>query len=367
MGDIVESLRQQQWTVGMTGDGVNDAPALKRADCGIAVEGATDAARAAADIVLTTPGLSTIVTAIILARQIFQRMRNYIIYRVACTLQLVCFFFFAVILIEQPKAWTIEKVPHKDYFMIPVFALVLITVLNDGTIISIAYDNVEPSATPERWELPKVFMVSLVLGAVACIGSMIMIWSASMQPDGHGFLHDWFNLPAITYAELQALMYLKISISDFLTVFSARTKGPFFNRMPNTLLLCAACGSLLISTLLAKYWPFGEMEGISWSWVGIVWLYCLVWWIVQDCCKILTYKALESFKNRALCGDKEDANAIMSQRSASYEDVRRKSDRRRQSHQESVRDSQRSFGSERTQSFLTENERRRSSNTKFIT
>ena len=94
---IVEALRQQGMLVGMTGDGVNDAPALKRADVGIAVQGATSAAQAAADIVLTESGLSTIVTAIVTSRKIFQRMKNFVIYRVACTEQLLFFFFISCV------------------------------------------------------------------------------------------------------------------------------------------------------------------------------------------------------------------------------------------------------------------------------
>ena len=206
---IVEALKQRGWQCGMTGDGVNDAPALKVANIGIAVEGATDAAQAASDIVLTQPGLSTIVDAIILARQIFQRLRNYVIYRIACTIQLLLFFFIGVVLIEvacpsckymgmSPSCMTTaEKTPepqilhgdmahfgepcesdpshncaltstlcHKQ-FMLPVIAIVLITILNDGTIISIAYDTVLPSPRPEHWRLPEVFLVSTLLGAVA--------------------------------------------------------------------------------------------------------------------------------------------------------------------------------------------------------
>jgi len=325
--DIVESLRQAQWTVGMTGDGVNDAPALKRADCGIAVQGATDAARAAADIVLTHEGLSTIITAIVLARQIFQRMRNYIIYRVACTIQLVCFFFFAVLLINHfPNEWHKHHYPNgthtddpnqswdywddvegpKSYFMLPVFSLVLITILNDGTIISIAYDNVEPSAKPEKWHLHHVFLVSLVLGSVACVGSLVMIWQGTLQPDGKSFLMDSWLGPFLAntgvlhnklrFDELQAVLYLKISISDFLTVFSARTRGPFWNRRPGNLLLGCACFSLGISTLLGAYWPFGEMRGIPWSYVLVIWVYCIVWWLIQDGCKVITYILLERYQ-----------------------------------------------------------------------
>lgn len=137
----------------MTGDGVNDAVALKKADCGIAVNGSTEAAIAAADIKLGDDGLSTIITAIETARMIFQRMRNYCIYRVACTIQLLMFFFIAIMCF-QPKTYPYdhgEITEVAEFFCLPVMAIVIITILNDGCILSIAYDNVEPSNEPERW------------------------------------------------------------------------------------------------------------------------------------------------------------------------------------------------------------------------
>ena len=149
---IVERIRQQGHVTGMTGDGVNDAPALKRADVGIAVAGATDAARAASDLVLTNEGLSVIIDAIFESRKIFQRMRNYIIYRIACTIQLLFFFFFAVLTVEPDGPYFYARnypfdasgrvatgpraLEHAGEFTLPVISLVIITILNDGCMVS---------------------------------------------------------------------------------------------------------------------------------------------------------------------------------------------------------------------------------------
>jgi H+-transporting ATPase len=287
---IVEALRQQGYLVGMTGDGVNDAPALKRSDVGIAVQGATSAAQAAADIVLTQPGLSTIVTAIVTSRKIFQRMKNFVIYRVACTEQLL-FFFFISCIFYHPNEYNAD---WPSYFAIPVIALVTITILNDGTIISVAYDHVDASIKPEKWDLNILYIVSSAIGMVALIGSIVLLELSldSQSPDG---LWRSMGLPVMTYGEIQTLMYLKISLSDYFSVFNSRTKGWMWSRMPSIVLVGAFILATTCSTFLAVYWPFGNgMQGIEWDLAVYCWLYVIMWAFIQDAAKIVTYKVLQS-------------------------------------------------------------------------
>lgn len=310
---IVQTLREMGFKTGMTGDGVNDAPALKRADVGIAVAGATDAARAASDIVLTEEGLSTIVEGIIISRCIFQRMKNFITYRIAATLQLLIFFFIAVLALKpqqfMPDNWQeLDEFDGKSwpsYFKLPVLMLMLITLLNDGTLISIGYDNVIPSKYPNVWNLPVLFLVASLLAGVALLSSLLLLYWCldSYNPSGTLTLLGMGNM---SYGEITTTMYLKVSISDFLTLFSSRTHDGFFwSSKPSPILLIAACFSLALSTFLACFWPKSEVDdqdviGLAYdaqhpAFAFYVWIYCVIWWFIQDGLKVLLYWWMEKY------------------------------------------------------------------------
>ncbi len=261
---IVEDLQKRGHIVGMTGDGVNDAPALKKADCGIAVSGATDAARAAADIVLMTPGLSVIIDAIKESRRIFQRMNSYAIYRIAETLRVLLFMTLSILVF--------------NFYPLTAVMIVMLALLNDGAILSIAYDNVHYKDQPEAWNMRVVLGIATVLGLVGVAAAFGLFYL------GERVFH-------LDRAHIQTLMYLKLSVAGHLTIFLTRTRGPFWSIRPARILWIAVLGTQAAATLIAVYGLF--MTPIGWRWALFVWAYALAWFLMNDCAKLLTYRVLD--------------------------------------------------------------------------
>ena len=260
---IVDVLQQRGHIVGMTGDGVNDAPALKKADAGIAVAGSTDAARESADIVLMIPGLSVIIDAIEESRKIFQRMTNYATYRIAETIRVLLFMTLSILAF--------------NFYPVTAIMIVLLAILNDGAILSIAYDNTRYSKQPEIWNMKIVLGIATVLGVVGVISSF-------------GLFYLGENIFHLSRATIQSLIYLKLSVAGHLTVFVARTRGPFWSIKPAKILLAAVIGTQIVATCIAV---FGlAMSPIGWTWAGIVWGYALVWFIIADRAKLIAYNIL---------------------------------------------------------------------------
>ena len=262
---IIDILQKHGHIVGMTGDGVNDAPALKKADCGIAVSTATDAARAAAAIVLTTPGLSVIIDAIKESRKIFQRMNSYAIYRIAETLRVLLFMTLAILIF--------------NFYPVTAVMIVMIALLNDGAILSIAYDNVRYRDRPEAWNMRLVLAISTVLGIIGVIAAF-------------GLFYLGLRIFHLDHARVQTMMYLKLSIAGHLTIFLTRTRGPFWSIRPAGLLWVAVLGTQIVATLISVYGLF--MAPLGWRWAAFVWGYALAWFLVNDRIKLLAYRIFDS-------------------------------------------------------------------------
>nr|GMC74309.1 plasma membrane ATPase 4-like [Ipomoea batatas] len=268
--EIVKKLQERKHICGMTGDGVNDAPALKRADIGIAVADATDAARGASDIVLTEPGLSVIVSAVLTSRAIFQRMKNYTIYAVSITIRIVLGFMLIALI------WKFDFSP---------FMVLIIAILNDGTIMTISKDKVKPSPMPDSWKLKEIFATGVVLGTYLAVMTVIFFWAAH-QSD---FFTEKFGVRSIrdNYTELNSALYLQVSIVSQALIFVTRSRSWSFVERPGLLLLFAFVVAQLIATVIAVYanWEFARVKGIGWGWAGVIWLYSVIFYIPLDVLK----------------------------------------------------------------------------------
>lgn len=283
--EIVKRIQALGHLCAMTGDGANDAPALSRANVGIAVEGATDAARGAADIVLTEPGLSTIIHAIRGSRIIFQRMRNYAVYACAVTIRIVVAFALMAFI------WR---------FNFPPFMVLIIAVLNDGTIMTLSLDRVLPSMTPDSWDLAEVFSYGIAYGLYLTLSTIVFF----IVIHDTSFFEDKFGVTAYKGTndpQVHMIIYLQVAIISQALIFVTRSHGFCFTERPSVALMLAFCLAQLVSSIIAGFgdWGFTQVQSISGGWIGIVWVWNIVWFFPLDFVKFgMKFTVIKSLQAR---------------------------------------------------------------------
>ncbi|HKJ88386.1 MAG TPA: HAD-IC family P-type ATPase, partial [Gammaproteobacteria bacterium] len=259
---IIRHFQAANRIVGMTGDGVNDAPALRQADVGIAVPGATDAARSASDLVLTEIGLGVINQGVEEARRIFERMTSYATYRIAETLRLLLFISVSVLAFS--------------FYPISPIMIILLVILNDIPIVAIAWDNAPTPPWPVRWQMKRILVIAATLGVPGLVESTLLFW----------FLHAYMGFSADL---VQTMLFLKLLVAGHMTLYLTRQRGWFWQRPFPSLTLLTALELTQVAGTLAAVYGF-LMTPIGWVWAGIIWGYALAWMFVLDAIKIYVHR-----------------------------------------------------------------------------
>ncbi|CAF0765491.1 unnamed protein product [Adineta steineri] len=312
--EIVEKLQNMGYMIAMTGDGVNDAPALSKANVGVAVADASDAARSAADIVLTEPGLSVIIEAILGSRQIFQRMRNYAIYTCSITIRVIVGF---SVLIFAFK------------FDFPSFMVLILAILNDGTIMTISKDRVQPSPYPNKWNLSEIFTYAIIYGIYLAASTVVFFavivkttfFQDTFHVDSFYNYPQHYNPPGYNDPKLHSIIYLQVSTISQALIFVTRSRSFFFMERPSVILVCAFIIAQLVATFIAVYadWGFTEIRGCGWAWAAIVWVWNVIWFFPLDLLKFTLRAYFDPKQQQAV------AEVLQNEPSTEEQQTRRKS------------------------------------------
>ena len=255
---LVHSLQQAGCTVGMTGDGVNDAPALKQSEVGIAVANATDVAKAAASLVLTSPGLANVVAAVETSRRIYQRMLTYTLNKIIKTFEIGLLLSVGLIL--------------TGVFVTTPKLIVLLLFTNDFVTMSIATDRVAFARIPDRWHIRPLILTAAVLAFFVLILSFgIFVWA-----------RDQLRLPL---PQLQTLIFIMLVFSGQATVYMVRERRHFWSSRPSRWLLTSSLLDVLIVSVMATQGIL--MAPIGLGLVGGVFLLILLYLVIVDFLKIM--------------------------------------------------------------------------------
>ncbi len=272
--EIVKALQERGHIVAMTGDGVNDAPALKQADCGVAVSGATDAARSAAALVLTAPGLSTIIHAIMEARAIFERIASYIYYRIAMTVNIMM----VVVMVFLVY----------DFMPLTAIMIVFQALLDDIPIMTIAYDNVKVQNKPVRWNMHRMILFSSVMGVMA------LVQSFGIVALGQYWMHhpDWMAVLPMDTAHIQTMLFLQLTAGGHLLFFVSRVQGSLFKPpYPSAPVLWAIMGTQVVAILMCLFGLL--MPALPGKLILLVYVYCIAWTLIMDWVKLGYYWVMD--------------------------------------------------------------------------
>jgi len=262
---IVKCLHKLGHTVGMTGDGVNDTAALKKSDIGIAVAGATDAARSAADIVLLDPGLTVIIHAITGSRKIFQRMKSYCTYSISIAVRTVL----AFVVLTTAYDW---------YF--PTIGIAILAILNDGCMISICRDRVTPSSVPDKWNPIHIFLTAILYGVYLGISTIVLFEVVTRTT----FFQDKFGLATLDATELVGLIYTQISVSGLALIFITRSYGISWLDRPGLTVICAFIFAQVVASVIGAYGlnGYNGFGGAGWGYVLVGWVWSIIWYVPLD-------------------------------------------------------------------------------------
>jgi H+-transporting ATPase len=261
---IVDALQREGHFVGMTGDGVNDAPALRKADCGVAVSAAADAARASADIILTTPGLGVINEGVKQARMTFERMKSYATFRIAETLRIILFMTLSIIVF--------------NFYPVTAVMIIILALLNDIPIMAIAYDNARINERPVRWNMRELLTIATILGLTGVASSILFF-----------FILESLRLPLTL---VQPMMFVKLDVAGHSTIYLTRSgEGHFWQRpYPSLKLFVPAMATRITGTVIGVYGLF--MAPIGWTYAAYIWLYASAWFLINDSIKVGAFKLM---------------------------------------------------------------------------